>query len=123
MTVNDSKFTQISEHDDFIIVTFNGMLDAINFEANEVMVLQNELNAIVEVSDGRTVIFDFEDRWYNVCAATYGVLVHIHKKLDDRLLMCSLSDTAREVFQMNRLASLFNIFPTRDEAIASFDVT
>ena len=113
------RFARTTECNDYVIVTFNGTLNGIDFQANESFQLRDELNAVVDLSAGRPVIIDFEHEWWHVCAAIYGNFVQMHKKLNGKLLVCNLSDSAQDAFQMNQLATLFNIYTTRDEAISS----
>jgi anti-sigma B factor antagonist len=46
-------------------------------------------------------------------------LKHV-KKVNGKLVMCSLNDFVREVFEMSGFSTLFNILPSREEALKSF---
>lgn len=100
-----NKLAQIDEHDDYVVVTFNGMLDTINFEANGSFTLRDELDALVELSGGRTVILDFQDQWWNVCASIYGNFPMLHKKLDGRVLFCNIPDESLDDLQVTPVSA------------------
>lgn len=119
MNDHDSRFTLIAEHDDYIIVTFDGGLDSIMSEERGWAMFQQDLDALVDLSAGRTVILDIEDQWVNVCASIYNNFARLHEKLGDDLLFCNLPATAMDLLVMNQLARLLNIYSTLDQAIAS----
>ena len=76
-----------------------------------------ELNQLAE-QDKTSMIVDFENRDFLPLAEFEGRLVVFHKRAHGRVKMCGLTHRALEVFQRNHLANVFQIYPTREEALA-----
>jgi len=122
MTTNQPRILQVSGHESYMIVTFRDGLDAVSFDANDPLLLREELRAVAEQSAGRSVIVDIECQWSNVWAAMYNNFASLHRQLGKTLLFCNLSESATEIFHMNQLETFLNIFSTREAAIASIDL-
>ena len=68
--------------------------------------------------DGESpIILDFEDKDFLPLAELKGRLVILHKRAQGRLKLCGLAPRAMEGFQRNHLAEIFDIYPTREDAL------
>ena len=75
-----------------------------------------EFDRLLEDDDSH-LILDFEDKDFLPLAEFKGRLVILHKRAQGRLKLCGLAPRAMEGFQRNHLADIFDICPTREEAL------
>lgn len=71
--------------------------------------------------DARRIIVDLS-KVSLITTPGLGTLVSVNKACKDqqrRLLLCGLSPYVNEIFDLTRLSPIFEIFPTRDAAIAA----
>jgi anti-sigma B factor antagonist len=82
---------------------------------------RRELLAAVAASGAPRVVLDLRGTPY-VSSTFLSVVVALHKKVAQaggRLVLCNLAERVREVFHMLQLASLFEVQPDVDAAVAS----
>ena len=75
-----------------------------------------------ESLDSPRIIFDLSVVEY-LSSAVLGELVALYKKirkLDGKILLCSVKDSIEEIFRVTKMNELFEIFPAREEAHSSF---
>jgi len=113
----DREQINVEEADGISIVRFisNKILDD--------MVVQKfgtELLALIEQSENKSVILDFESVDF-LSSAALGHLIKLDKRAkasDSKLVLCNIKTSIYEVFTITRLDTVFNIKPTRDDAVA-----
>src|SRR5579863_5017636 len=78
------------------------------------------------VDDGKKkIVLNMANVTY-IDSAGLGTLVAAHvsaKKQGTALLLSDLGNKFHEVLQVTRLLTIFNVYPTEDEAISSFGLT
>lgn len=75
--------------------------------------------AQLEQSAARNIVLDFENTDYYGSTAL-GFFVKLWKRVrcvDGNMVFCHVSDTEREILEVTRLDGLWQIFPTRAEAL------
>jgi anti-anti-sigma regulatory factor len=112
----EPKYIRVSDTDNAVVVCFT---DLDGLEMGEYEKLAEELQSIVERSEGISMILDFEGKGFIPWAALEAVLVRLHKKLDSKLRMCNLPPNVTHHFEMNRLLDVFHTYATREEALAT----
>lgn len=101
--------------DDVLTADVGGRIDgsnAVEFEA--------AIRAAIMESD-RAVIMDFEKLSY-ISSAGLRVILLVAKFLqnrDTKLVLCSLSDPVREVFEISGFDKILPVLPTRADALAA----
>ena len=101
--------------DDVLSADVGGRIDgsnAVEFEA--------AIRAAIMESD-RAVIMDFEKLSY-ISSAGLRVILLVAKFLqnrDTKLVLCSLSDPVREVFEISGFDKILPVLPTRADALAA----
>ena len=111
----------VSSHKDVRVVEFtnNRILD----EAN-IAEIGASLNGLVEERPNPKLLLDF-NTVDHLSSAALGMLINVNKKLRERngqLRLTNIKPQIFEVFVITKLDRLFKIFPTRAEALASFDL-
>ncbi len=104
-------------HDGVLSADVGGRIDGSN-----VVQFEEAIRTAVEDSD-RAVIMDFEKLAYISSAGLRAVLLTA-KTLQNRnakLVLCSLADPIREVFEISGFDKILPIHPTRAEALASLE--
>ena len=104
-------------HDDILSADVGGRIDGSN-----VVQFEEAIRTAVEDSD-RAVIMDFEKLAYISSAGLRAVLLTA-KTLQGRnakLVLCSLADPIREVFEISGFDKILPIHPTKAEALASLE--
>jgi hypothetical protein len=107
------RVTKVGGH---AVVCFNDLERVVDPGA-ELDQLERELQALVGQAPWVSVILDFEDEVFVPYAVFEAVLVRLHKSLGEKLKLCNLPSTVTEHFEINRLATLFNMYQTRDDAL------
>ena len=113
-THDDHEYIHVTDIDGVAVVCFN---DLDRVEMGEYETLAEELLTVVDQDKWPSIILDFEGEVFIPWAAFEAVLVRLHMKANDRLKMCGLPPFVMEHFEINRLAELFHISPTREEAL------
>jgi anti-sigma B factor antagonist len=101
------------------IVTFT---DEKILEERDIIELQESLNGVIEQVEKINLVLDFTPVKF-LSSAVLGLLIRVSKKVYERngqLRLCSVSPRIYEIFKITRLTKIFDIFPDRDGAIASF---
>jgi len=79
--------------------------------------LREELDALGDQKHWVSIILDFQGKEFIPRAAFEGLLVSLHKKTNGNLKLCNVSSVVMECFRTSRLVNLFDIYPTRDDAL------
>jgi anti-sigma B factor antagonist len=102
-----------------IIVTFT---DEKILEERDIAELQDSLNGVIEQADKINLVLDFSTVKF-LSSAVLGLLIRVSKKVYERegqLRLCNISPRIYEIFKITRLTKIFDIYPDKDAAIASF---
>jgi anti-sigma B factor antagonist len=107
---------------DVTVVTFQdiSILDALQIDE-----IGEELYDLVDKKDRRKLILDFANVKF-LSSSALGVLITLHKKsttAKGRVVLCSLRDDLKKVFEITRLDRMFTFCPTEEEALAVFGRT
>jgi anti-sigma B factor antagonist len=101
------------------VVTFT---DEKILEERDIAELQDSLNGVIEQADKINLVLDFSTVKV-LSSAVLGLLIRVSKKVYERegqLRLCNISPRIYEIFKITRLTKIFDIYPDRDAAIASF---
>jgi len=101
------------------IVTFT---DEKILEERDIVELQESLMGVIEQADKINLILDFSNVKF-LSSAVLGLLIRVSKKIyerDGQLRLCKISPRIYEIFKITRLTKIFDIYPDRDSAGASF---
>ena len=105
---------------DVSIVQFtnNRILDEANIAA-----IQDTLKALIAERDNPKLLLDFSTVDH-MSSAALGMLINANNSIKQRngqLRLTNIKPQIYEVFVITKLNKLFRIFPSRDEAMASFN--
>jgi anti-anti-sigma regulatory factor len=112
------KQIRVSDANGVAVVCFNDLWRCAS-DDGAALQLGEELLAVADQKQWTSVILDFEGREFVPAAIVEAPLVRLHKRLGRNLRMCNVPPMAMEQFQINRLALLFHIYRTREEALES----
>ncbi len=103
--------------DDVLSADVEGRLDGSN-----VVQFEEAVRTAIEDSD-RAVIMDFEKLVYISSAGLRAILLTAKslQNRDAKLLLCSLSDRIREVFEISGFDKILPIHPSKAEALDSLN--
>jgi anti-anti-sigma regulatory factor len=119
MTNTGSRLTEVKEIDGVPVVRFYDLNAVVSgSEMDRIASLEAELFSVAE-QNPLAVVLDFEDKSFIAAAIIEHVFVKLHKQLNAKLKMCSLPKMVMEHFKMNRLATLFHIYTTVEDALAA----
>ena len=109
----------LSQHKDIRIVEFtnNKILDEANISD-----IGSTLTAIIDETDNLKIVLDFTNVDH-LSSAALGMLINANNRIRNKngqLRLTNIKPQILEVFLITKLNKLFKIFPTRDEALASF---
>lgn len=107
------RVTEVSGH---AVVCFNN-LERVVWPGEELEQLREELQALADQEPWVSVILDFENEPFIPYCAFEVALVRLHKMLSERLKLCNVPSLVREHFEINGLAAVFYICPTREDAL------
>jgi anti-sigma B factor antagonist len=102
------------------IVTFT---DEKILEERDIFELQSSLMGVVEQAEKINLVLDFSTVKF-LSSAVLGLLIRVSKKVyerDGQLRLCNISPRIYEIFKITRLTKIFDIYPDRTSAVASFD--
>ena len=104
-------------NDDVLSADVEGRIDGSN-----VVQFEEAVRTAIEDSD-RAVIMDFENLVYISSAGLRAILLTAKslQNRDAKLLLCSLSDRIREVFEISGFDKILPIHPSKAEALDSLD--
>ena len=110
----------VTQQKDVRVVEFtnNRILD----EAN-IADIGNTLRAMIDERSNPKLLLDFSNVDH-LSSAALGMLINTNnaiKQSNGQLRLSNIKPNIYEVFVITKLNKLFRIFPTRDEAIASFN--
>jgi anti-sigma B factor antagonist len=99
-----------------VILVLNGRLDTLNHS-----LLEHEMDLLFEKKQ-KDIILDCQDLDYVSSSGLRILLKALNqvKTLHGRFSLCSLQPQIIQVFKISGFNSLFEIFPGRDEAMASY---
>jgi len=101
------------------IITFT---DEKILEERDILELQESLMGVIEQGEKTNLILDFSAVKF-LSSAVLGLLIRVSKKVyerDGRLCLCNISPRIYEIFKITRLTKIFDIYPDRASAAASF---
>jgi hypothetical protein len=107
---------KVTDVDGVAVVCFHDLFRCA-FDNDRAHELTQELVAVADQTKWRTVILDFEGREFVPAAIIEFPLVKLHKRLGGNLRLCNVPTMAMDHFRMNRLATLFHIYETREQAV------
>jgi anti-sigma B factor antagonist len=99
-----------------VILALNGRLDTLNFS-----LLENELNQLVEKNQ-KDIILDCQNMDY-VSSSGLRILLKALKQVkavQGRFTICNLQPQIIQIFKISGFDHLFELYPVRNEAIASY---
>ncbi|MDH3329708.1 MAG: STAS domain-containing protein [Desulfobulbaceae bacterium] len=99
-----------------LILKLKGRLDT-----NASMDFEQQVEASINASS-KNMIIDFSDLEY-ICSSGLRVILQAAKKLQSlqgELVLCSMEDYIKEVFEISGFDSFLKIFASKDEAVNSF---
>ena len=105
--------------EDATIVTFT---DEKILEERDIVELQESLMSVIEQAEKINLVLDFTPVKF-LSSAVLGLLIRVSKKVyekDGQLRLCNISPRIYEIFKITRLTKIFDIFPDRSSALASF---
>ena len=106
------KLTQ-SRKNDFVILAVEGRVDN-----NTTPLLEEKVQNILDAEQGG-LLMDFSDLDY-INSSGLRILVMAFQKLNQsggKLRLCGLKDYILEVFQISGYDKIFQLYPTREEAL------
>ncbi|MFH1747784.1 MAG: STAS domain-containing protein [Planctomycetota bacterium] len=108
---------QVNRQDDLIVVEFAEETD---LNALEMDRIRSELYELVEGNENCRMLLDFSNVAY-ASSQALGCLVTLRLKAartGARLAIAAIRPTLADIISMTHLDTLFEIYPTRDEALA-----
>jgi len=104
---------------DATIITFT---DEKILEERDIVELQESLMGVIEQAEKINLVLDFSAVKF-LSSAVLGLLIRVSKKVyerDGQLRLCNISPRIYEIFKITRLTKIFDIYPDRASAAASF---
>lgn len=116
----DSPRLKISTEGDVSIVelTDRKILDEVNIGQ-----IGDQINALIGQSSKLKLLLDFTAVCH-MSSSALGMLITVHKRIREKggqLRMCNIGPAILEVFVIMRLNDVFQICPTRADALASLN--
>lgn len=106
------------EKDGIVELNISGRLDAVSaVEADK------DFSSVIDAGHERLLV-NLTNLDY-ISSAGLRVLLVVAKRIQQnggKVVLCSLSANVKEVFEISGFSSIFNIFPTSDEAIDFLEV-
>ena len=99
-------------------VTDRKILDEVNIGQ-----IGEQLNLLVAKADVPKIVVDFANVSH-MSSSALGILITLHKRVREKkgqLGLCNVQPAIYEVFVITRLNEIFNIFPSRSEALRSLE--
>jgi anti-sigma B factor antagonist len=99
------------------ILTLNGRLDTMNFA-----LLENEVNSFIK-NNKKDIILDCQGLDYVSSSGLRVLLMSLNqvKAAGGKFSICNLQPSIIKIFKISGFDRLFNIFPGRNEALASYN--
>ena len=91
-------------------------------DEREILRKLDGLGGYIKFEGGRKIVLDLSNVEY-LSSAGVGILVGLLKRSKSgggAFKLCSLQEPIRELFDLLRLNSIFEVYPTVDAAVASF---
>jgi anti-anti-sigma factor len=114
--LSDDQLLQVTREGEVAVVKFG---QSKILDQSHVQQIGEELEALIHDHGFTMVIINFENVSY-MSSAVMGKLVATYKMLDakgGRMLLCNISDSIYEIFEIMRFDQLFDIVDSEDEAI------
>lgn len=107
-------------HKDVSVVEFteNKILDEISIQE-----IQSALTRMAQERERPKILLDFANVDH-LTSAALGMLINVNNRVKEQngqLRLANIKPQIMEVFVITKLVRLFRIFPTRPEALASFE--
>ena len=103
--------------DNKIVAYLSGRIDVILADN-----IETQLIEVINSKNIKFVILDFQSVEY-ISSSGFRVAVYLFKTLKDKggeLKLCSMKPEIKRMFDLIELTSLFDIYPTKEDAINSF---
>jgi len=100
-----------------IILSLNGRLDTMNFA-----LLEKEVNSLIK-NNQKYIILNCQALDYVSSSGLRVLLMSLNqvKAVGGKFSICSLQPSIIKIFKISGFDRLFDIFPGRDEAVASYN--
>ncbi len=92
-------------------------------EERDIVDLQESIMGILEQAERIRLVLDFSNVKF-LSSAVLGLLIRVSKKVyeqDGLLRLCNISPRIYEIFKITRLTKIFDIYPDKEEALASLE--
>lgn len=92
-------------------------------EETDIQALENSLVPLIEQTAGIKMVLDFTNVQF-LSSAVLGMLIRVSKKVyesNGQLKLCNINEKIFQIFTITRLERIFDIFKTRESALADFD--
>ncbi len=101
--------------EDYLVIEFDGRLDAVTADEVEVQIYD-----LINRGD-KNVVLDFSNLTFISSLGLRVVLATLKKikALGGKLRVCNMNDEITEVFEISGFNTIFSIFDTLDQAVAS----
>lgn len=106
-----------SENENVVSLSFKGRLDAVSAPDAE-----KEVNSVLEAGSNQLLI-NLKELEY-ISSAGLRVLLVAAKGIrssNGKIVLCSLSDNVKEVFEISGFSSIFNVADSEEDALKNFD--
>ena len=110
MEINDTKT------DSCTIIGINGRLDTTNYG-----VLEKKLKELIDIKNNK-ILVDCAKMDY-VSSSGLRILLMTLKSISQtkgKFVLCNLQENIKEIFEISGFNSIFEIYPTQDEALKVF---
>ncbi len=104
-----------TKESNLMVVAINGRLDTTNY-----MELDKELDSLVS-SGEQNILIDCTDMNYISSSGLRVFLVYLKKMRSEggKITLCGMQTMIKEVFSISGFTSLFNIYESREKAVAA----
>ena len=102
-------------------VTIVELMDKKILDEMNIRQIGQQLEGLVAQAPIPRLVLDFVNVAH-MSSSALGTLITLHKHVRDRhgrLALCNVQPAIQEVFTITRLAEIFNIVPTREQALAA----
>jgi len=119
-TIQPMHRLNVTDHKDVKVVSFveNKILDEANISD-----IGQALIQLIEAKHNPKLLLDFQNVDH-LSSAALGMLINVNQKIkgqSGQLRLSNIKAQILEVFKITKLDKLFRIFPTRNDALGSFD--
>ena len=116
----EAEYIRVTDVDGVAVVCFNNLQCALSsLDQGGIGGIGEELDAFVNQRQWVSIILDFEGEEFIPWASFDRIMVMLHKRLEGNLKLCNVPPMAMECLQINRLTTVFDIYPSREDALKS----